>query len=222
MKTSYNVPIVSLEEIAKNTVEIGLDISGTDFSFRSGQYISIVQPELEEQSIKEAYREFSIASAATDPVLRVAFRKSDSVFKTHLLTKKVGDRVTIEGPFGVFYAPDSANDVVYIAGGIGVTGFTSELHDPHPGRHIRVYTFNQDDASTPYKRDLEKLSETHGFELHQYNGRAAAEHFVLSAVPHTCFLVAGPNGFVQTIRERLIGMGIMKEKIQTEEFTGYA
>lgn len=222
MKSSYLFPIVHITPIATNTIEIGFDTAGSDFTFHHGQYISIVQPELEEQSIKEAYREFSIVNAPDDPILRVAFRVSPSIFKQHLLKKKVGDKMVIEGPFGVFYPSEHAVEAVYIAGGIGITAFMSHLQTAGPKRHISVFTFNKSEASAPYFRELQLLEEKTGMKLHQYNGEAVLEHLKLQLEPGTEILVAGPNGFVKSVRKILGGMGIMKQAIKTEEFTGYA
>lgn len=222
MKAIYKFPITSIKEIAKNTVEFCFDTTGVDFGFRPGQYISIVQPKLEDISVKEAYREFSIVSSPGEPYLTVAFRRSDSIFKKHLLKKKVGDVVTIEGPFGVFYPPDTAKNIVYIAGGIGITAFLNSLNARKAGTNIELYTFNTNEQTAPYVRELKNLSKSSGFTHHDYLGRIHFDDVTISTAPHLAVLIAGPSGFVKAAREILIKSGIDKQLIQTEEFTGYA
>lgn len=223
MNLKYELPIAHVHTIADQTYEIGFDITGAGFSFKAGQYISVIFPELEKVSIKDAYHEFSIASGVDDAVLTIAFRASDSLFKQKLLSKKVGDTVLIEGPFGLFYPPADATDVVYIAGGIGITAFRGALHGERPYEEkVRLYTFDRNASSTPYRKELQDLAKHGAMELHQYTGLATAEHLSFKTGKNTCILIAGPNGFVQTVRQILLGMGIMKDSIRTEEFTGYA
>jgi ferredoxin-NADP reductase len=211
-----------MKEIAKNTVELRFDTSATDFSFRPGQYLSIVQPDLEDISVKEAYREFSIVSSPGDPYLTVAFRRSSSVFKQHLLEKKVGDVVTIEGPFGVFYPPDTAKNIVYIAGGIGITAFLNSLRAPTPGNYIELYTFNTKEETAPYLDELHALAKISGFKHNNCFERVSLENITIANVPDLAVLIAGPNGFVKAARATVMSLGINKNIIQTEEFTGYA
>lgn len=200
---------------------MGFDISATEFQWRAGQYISIVLPEHEDGEVKDSFHEFSIASAPGASTMTVAFRLSNSVFKQTLLSKKPGDAVTFEGPFGVFYPPDSAKGVIYIAGGIGITAFLGAL-EQKANYPVHLYTFNHSEASEPYKDLLASLAREKGFVLHQHYGRITEE--ALDFIPglQTYVLIAGPNEFVKTARQLALNMGIMEQKIQTEEFTGYA
>lgn len=212
MIRSYTTAIVYFKEIATNTIEVGFE-KPAGFTFMPGQYISIVLPELGEAP----YHEFSLSSSPNVPVLTVTFRVSDSSFKQTLLNKKVGETITIEGPFGNFYPVPDASEVIFIAGGIGVTPFHS-IALSQPGYDINLLTYNTDAQSSPYRNELSALKH---ISVTEHLDVISPTHF--SALTHaTAVFIAGPNGFVQAARQAVVAAGISEQHIRTEEFTGYA
>ena len=130
----HNFPITLSEKktIAENTMEMTFAVSGSGFSFKAGQYVSIEVPTLMDKGIPDRFHDFSIVSSPLNAKeISIAFRVSQSVFKTALLALPFGGFVNVDGPKGMLVLPESAPPsvapLVLIAGGIGITPLLSMI-----------------------------------------------------------------------------------------------
>lgn len=217
--TSYRFPIVEKRTVASDVVEFGFDTSGSDFSFRPGQYIRVVQEELEGLGLKESYRELSVVNAPGENILRVAFRPSKSPFKQKLLQMQIGQTVTVEGPFGVFTPDMTGQSVVFIAFGIGITPFLSILSSAVELKKTCLIYVHNPDWPAAYKKELDTFHAA-GLAV-QYATRVNYQHMLQKLLADTDkFYISGPPGAVKDCYQYLTNRNIIKATIVTEEFTG--
>lgn len=112
---------------------------------------------------------FSIASSGNDPQ-RIRFCIKPLGDDTNHLYQSLqtGTRVDIEGPYGCFDFKDSANEQVWVAGGVGIAPFLGRLehlaNQQLPPQHIHLfYCTRSHDPSLPR---LAELCQRAGVELH--------------------------------------------------------
>ena len=96
-----------------------LGSAGSDFKFFPGQYVDITVPGTDE------VRSFSMANTSARESGQLEFVIKiypDGLFSGYLDKKlKVGDRLTVAGPFGVFTLRDAPDtDLVFVGGGAGM------------------------------------------------------------------------------------------------------
>ncbi len=101
-----------------------------EFNFKPGQYVQLKAP-LYDGNDEEVYRAYSIASSPTDKgyidlIIGYVPEGIATTYVHHHLN--VGDKVTINGPFGDFYYQDNDREMVMVAVGTGVAPILSLLN----------------------------------------------------------------------------------------------
>lgn len=184
---------------------------------------------------------FTISSSPIDRThLSITVKAlGDYTKKIHLL--KIGDTVTVDGPYGKFTYMDDHREssTVLIAGGVGITPFLSMLqHMKHADSQRRVlliwavrkkedliqYHIFQDIQNQmpnftfiPIVSNDETWSGEKGM-LDPSRIKMLTENFH-SQNQQTGYFICGPLGFMQMTIESLQKLGISKKQIHYEQFT---
>jgi ferredoxin-NADP reductase len=175
--------------------------------------------------------------------LEFTTRMRGSEFKIALDALPLGAEVELEGPYGAFTLPDGLKQVVFIAGGIGITcvrsmlRWLSDRQDAPEGvpRAIVLLFANHSEDTIPFHDELEELeTRLHGFRVIQvisqpgkdwrvYRGHIDREVLdrELPWPTSWAYYLSGPPSFVHSMQELLISRGIESGSIKTEGFEGY-
>lgn len=206
--------------------------------FRPGQYINIF---LDIDGILTS-RPYSIASPPRHQNLEITVRdKPDGFVAPYILNElKVGDEIETTGPEGHFYHEPliDGQDLVFLAGGSGITPFMSILREfldrktmmPTPKIKLLYGSRLTDDII--YKEELTRLANEHGnFEYVSIISEPAPEfdgiHGFLNAnmiANHVhdfegkTFYICGPNAMYDLCLEALTKLGIPRHKIKRESY----
>lgn len=117
----------SRREIADGTYEFVFS-KPKGFNFIAGQYLEWMLPHQADSRGERRY--FTIASSPTEEVVRLALKVVDkgSTYKKELMTLEPGENIICSQLSGDFLLPkDTSKKLGFIAGGIGVTPFSSHL-----------------------------------------------------------------------------------------------
>jgi predicted ferric reductase len=120
------------------------------FSFQPGQFIFIRFPRFE--GYKELFP-FSLSNDPSQKMVRVSIKQSGDYTTLNVPKLREGDQAVIMGPYGTFgqrYLRHD-KDMIWIAGGIGITPFLSlakheSIHSSGRKIHLIWVTKNQNDA----------------------------------------------------------------------------
>lgn len=227
----HNSPVTLLKKklIAENTVELTFLVSDPSFSFKPGQYISIEIPSLLGESVPDRCHDFSIASSPSSvKEFSIAFRVSQSIFKTALLSLPLGGVVNIDGPKGVLVLPDDiGGPVVFVAGGVGVTPLLSMIRfvtETSSAQQITLLYCNSRRETTVYHEELLALENQNvNFTLHEAFGVPDAELFepYIKDAPNALWYIVAAPSMVKAVQQILAKSGILDTQIRIEEFSGY-
>ncbi len=128
----YEVRVEAIEELTYDIRRLRLAFGpGVAFRFRAGQYVQIETP-IYDGLGEPVYRAYSISSppqgtGAIELIIRKVPRGICTTYVHELLL--VGDRLTLNGPYGEFYLRDTPAEAVFIGGGSGLAPFESMLAD---------------------------------------------------------------------------------------------
>jgi ferredoxin-NADP reductase len=230
MDLKTNSSIIERRKIAEKTIEISLK-RPRGFKFEAGQYVQIILPELFYPDQRGNSRLFSIASSPNDKRrITIAFRNSGSGYKRTLLEAPFGYGVIIRGPFGKdFIIPkNKLVNIIFIAGGIGITPFLSMIHFATEKKLTLTITLlyvNKNKKSAAYLKELSEIAKKNlNFSVKNKFGRFNKE-FIKQNINDILavdeWFIAGPPAMVEYAVKLLSHFGVGREKIHQDRFSGY-
>ncbi len=221
---------VENRKIAENTYEFIFN-PDQKVNFVAGQYaeLTLQHKNADTRGIR---RYFTIASAPIDKYIKFGIRispKDGSSFKKALLNLKENESVLMSSISGDFVLSQNKNDnIVCIAGGIGVTPFIAFLKsDKNLSNRLTLFNFNKTEVDISYREEL-KMLEFDGVKIINILGSFLTQE-ILSAhldlskekIDNYRFYISGPPKMVENYEAILVNMGIKTSKIMTDYFPGY-
>ena len=201
--------------------------------FRPGQYINIF---VEINGVFTS-RPYAISSAPGQPWYEITVRrKVDGFVSPYLLDRvKPGDLLSSSIPNGFFHQNPLVDDsdLVFLAGGSGVTPFISmirhaaknksnqNIHLLYGSRSISDIIFNQEiaqlaDAHDNIRADMIISEPEENFEGHQGFLDAAMISSLIGAPQGKTFFISGPRKMHELCMNALAELGVPKRKIRVE------
>lgn len=156
---------------------------------------------------------------------------------------KPGDKVTISGPFGEFFAKETQNEMVFIGGGAGMAPMRSHIFDQlgriKTDRKMSFWYGARSKKEIFYQEDFDKLAaENDNFDWHialsdpqeedNWDGLTGFIHNVLfeqylkdHPAPEDCeYYMCGPPMMNQAVINMLEDLGVERENILLDDFGG--
>jgi len=239
--SAYASRLLNRVEVAEGTIAFHFE-KPTGFDFKPGQSADLTLPNPPETDAEGNVRTFSIASAPFEDQLMFATRMRDTAFKRSLKKMPLGTVVKMDSAMGSFTLhKNSAKPAVFLAGGIGVTPFSSIVrqadHDRAPHKLYLFYS-NRRPEDAPFVEVLQNLEKTNPqfrfiatmTEMRRskktWNGeteRIDQEMLskYLNELRGPIYYVAGPPALVSGMRKMLVASGVDEDDIRSDEFSGY-
>jgi len=163
------------------------------------------------------------------------------IMSSYVFNLKPGDKVTVYGPFGEFFAKETDAEMVFVGGGAGMAPMRSHIFDQlkrlKSDRKISFWYGARSLKELFYKEDYDGLAaEFPNFEWHvamsdpqpedNWEGLTGFIHNVLlenylkdHPAPEDCeFYMCGPPIMNQSVIAMLEGMGVEPENIMLDDF----
>jgi len=162
---------------------------------------------------------------------------------SYIFDLKEGDEVTISGPFGEFFAKETAAEMVFVGGGAGMAPMRSHIFDQleriKTDRKMTFWYGARSKREMFYIEDFDRLAANHdNFEWHvalsdpqpedDWTGDTGFIHNVLfenylkeHESPEDCeFYMCGPPMMNQAVINMLHDLGVEDENILLDDFGG--
>lgn len=156
---------------------------------------------------------------------------------------KPGDKVTISGPFGEFFARDTKNEMIFVGGGAGMAPMRSHIFDQmrriHTDRKVTFWYGARSKREMFYVEDFDTLAkENDNFDWHvalsdplptdDWTGDTGFIHNVLfenylkdHPAPEDCeYYLCGPPVMNSAVISMLENLGVERENILLDDFGG--
>ena len=227
------IKLLHKEQIANDSWELIFE-KPEGFVYEPGQFIEIQldHPNHDDRGIK---RWFTLSSSPTEGDLMITTRlvEKHSTFKEALFKLEVGQEVTIDGPMGKFLLPsDPKREVAWIAGGIGITPFRSQLKflldNEETNRNITLIYSNRTSKDICFAELWQgsqknmpnfKLVETLVDDIPEdWTGeRGMVDDAMIKRavgdVANKEFYISGPEPMVEAFKPKLMDMGGVEEAV---------
>nr|WP_262982173.1 NADH:ubiquinone reductase (Na(+)-transporting) subunit F [Thalassolituus oleivorans] len=165
------------------------------------------------------------------------------IMSSYVFNLKPGDKVTVYGPFGEFFARDTDAEMVFVGGGAGMAPMRSHIFDQlkrlNSKRKISFWYGARSLRELFYKEDYDMLAaENENFVWHvamsdpqpedNWDGLTGFIHNVLfeeylknHPAPEDCeFYMCGPPIMNQSVIKMLLDLGVEPENIMLDDFGG--
>ncbi len=165
------------------------------------------------------------------------------IMSSYIFNLKPGDKVTILGPFGDFFAKDTENEMIFIGGGAGMAPMRSHIFDQlcrlNSKRKISFWYGARSKREMFYIDDFNRLTlENDNFEWHcalsdpnesdEWTGYTGFIHEVIlenylrhHPAPEDCeFYMCGPPMMNNAVTKMLKDLGVEDEHIMLDDFGG--
>ncbi|MEX0649810.1 MAG: oxidoreductase [Candidatus Andersenbacteria bacterium] len=200
------------------------------FTFKPGQFLeyTFAHPHPDTRGVR---RYFSIASSPTEEkvLLTARFSEPGSTFKQALRKMGEGDEIVASKVAGDFVLPsDTAQKLVFIAGGIGITPFRSivkYLLDTNQSRDLVLLYGSREEGDLIFRDVFEEARKIFNMNTVYVVSRVIDEQVIRKEIPdftERLFYISGPEGMVQGLSKMLVGMGVSRRQIRRDYFPGYA
>jgi len=239
-KSRFMLTLNSVVETSPTTLEFIFKPDRT-IRFKPGQYLEWTLPHVHSDS-RGNRRYFTIASSPTDTSVRlgVKFYEPASSFKTALLRMKLGEQLSVSQKAGDFILPKN-NDtkLVFIAGGIGITPFVSQVRyflDTGKAPTTTILYSNRTVADIAYRELLETARARFGINTVYAVGSTSADAppntivgtidaaLIKREIPdyaERIFYVSGPHAMVVSFEQQLRALGVPHSNIKVDFFPGF-
>jgi ferredoxin-NADP reductase len=206
-----------------------------DLDYKPGQFFFVTL----KQGDKELSKHFSFSSSPTEKTL-IEFTKkfTDHEYSQALKAAKVGDWARIDAPYGQFTFEGEYPKIALLGGGIGITPFVSickNATDKGLDCKITLFYGCRTENDMAFKRELEELAEKNRnlrlvFMITeptpQWKGLTGiiSADMVKQQLPdyeENMFFTCGPPPMVEAMEKLVVNLGLPKEKLKRELFSGY-
>lgn len=205
------------------------------FEYDAGQFMFVTIP----SDIGELKKHFTISSSPTEKdFIEFTKKLTGSQYSTALDSLKIGDKVTIDAPYGKFSLDKEIKKIGMLSGGIGITPLRSMCKfatDLLLKYNIILLYGNNSLEEIAFKEELDQLSDENKnlkvvYTLNNfpsdwkgYKGFINAD-MLKKEIPDyksRIFYTCGPPAMVDAMKKLLSELNVPKEKIRTENFSGY-
>jgi ferredoxin-NADP reductase len=206
-----------------------------ELSYKPGQYFFVTI----KQGDKELTHHFSFSSSPTEKEYFEFTKKlTDHEYSMALKAVKVGDWARIDAPYGQFTFEGEYPKIALLAGGIGITPFVSMCKyaaDKHLNSKITLFYGCRTENDLAFKQELENMQEENKnlkivFIVMEATSQWKGATGVITAdmikkeLPdylENVFYVCGPPPMVTVMEKLVASIGLQKEQLKLEYFTGY-
>lgn len=165
------------------------------------------------------------------------------IMSSYIFSRKPGDKVTISGPFGEFFAKDTDNEMIFIGGGAGMAPMRSHIFDQfkrlHTKRKVSFWYGARSYREAFYVEDFDMIQrENSNFKWHlalseplpedNWTGYTGFIHQVLyenylkdhPAPEDVEYYICGPPMMNSAVINMLHDLGVEDENILFDDFGG--
>ncbi|MFT4976260.1 MAG: ferredoxin-NADP reductase [Myxococcota bacterium] len=214
--------ITAVREEARTLRRLQLTVSSPRFAFLPGQWIDLVR---EPDGSVGGYSMTNAPGELGEGVIELGVRRSKHPVTRWLHDEaKVGDTVTVRGGQGsCVYAPAPGDEVVFVAGGVGITPLLSMARaarrSPHPLRAVLLYCVRSPE-DVAFRTELTALAADDRLRvvIRASDDLVTTEDALRLGGLTASYYLCGPPGMIDTLASGLAAAGLPEDQIRYERW----
>jgi len=225
-----------MELVLEKAVEEGGDVRSLYFAgsvptYKPGNFFRL---HLKDGSGKKMFRPYSAASHPSERHLRFCIKK-DGMFSGMVWGLREGDRVEVDGPYGIFTLGANDPERVFIAGGVGITPLRSMIIQTLlEGKPAVLFHSARTLGGITCMGEMKALAlQNQGFRCFPavtreqmpdgwdgISGRLTADAIAqrLGTLSGKTYYICGPPHMVEGVAKGLLDAGVEKKSVKKEEW----
>jgi ferredoxin-NADP reductase len=221
---TYLVENISQLSPTATLVTLRVQPGQTPVAFLAGQYAAL---SFRRTGRPTVVRCFSIVSGPSDQDRLQFGIRTSGAYTRALAAIEPGTPVQVHGAWGSFVLPpNDTSQLVWLAGGIGITPFMSMLREQIARRQPRPVTliYNAAAADAPFLDELRAISQQQPwFRLYHLTDRLGAEQVsrLVSSLGTTPanYYICGPDGYMKHVFTLLRAARVPQASLHAEAFS---
>jgi predicted ferric reductase len=233
---AYRVADVMQETDSVWTLTMTAPGNGPVYNYRPGQFHFLTL--YRSADSRHEQHPFTIASSPANRSTICCSIKASGDYTATIGKTKVGDRAALLGPFGRFSCilHPTENDLVFIAGGIGITPFMSMLRHMAAAAalcDVVLFYANRTEKDIAFSKELENIAAKGAPRLRVIHVLSRADsdwkgergHITIELIERECrslagraFYLCGPPVMTTGLAKNLKKAGVKSRNIRSESF----
>jgi len=222
----YKAEVISIVNPIQNIFTIELRSGSGTFKYNPGQFLHLALDEYDPSSGWPESRCYSIQTPPSDTNIKITFSvkgKFTARMAEELKPRKIID---IKLPYGeLFLEENLKDDVVFIAGGTGITPFLSLFNDPSFADYKDpfLYLGVRERSYNIYTKSLELAKEINSglkidIRYQETDGILDIENIYKKSKLNSTYFISGPQAMISSFRAIMISLGVAKAKIKSDDW----
>lgn len=226
-KKRYILKLTKKELVADNTYQLSFS-SNQPINFNPGQYLEWSLPH-DNADVRGIRRYFTISSSPTEKEVQLTYKlfSQSSSFKSALTNFKTGDKILASNIAGDFTPQESTDNLVFIAGGIGITPFRSIIKyyiDKNLTKNIHLLYASTNERDFVFKDLFQQSGKQIGLQTKYFisskDQKITTETIKeIKNFQNYTYYISGPDAMVKHYKSLLGTLGI--KNIKTDYFPGF-
>lgn len=222
----YKAEIVSIINYFDNIYSIELASKSGPFKYLPGQFLHLALDEYDPSSNWPESRCFSMQSSPDKPLIKITFSSNGNF--TQRMSKELyaGKIIDIKLPFGELFQQEHIKDnVVFIAGGTGVTPYLSFFTDIRFASYKspKLYLGLREERFNIYKSELNRAKEVNpSFDIQvviqDKSGVLDIKNIYKENQNSSTFFISGPQAMISCFKIFLLKEGLTDNNIKTDDW----
>ena len=206
-----------------------------ELDYKPGQFFFVTL----KQGDKELSKHFSFSSSPTEKdYIEFTKKFTDHEYSLALKAAKVGDWARVDAPYGQFTFEGEYPKIALLGGGIGITPFMSickNAVDKALSSKITLFYGCRTENDMAFREELEELAQKNKnlkliYIVTQPNEQWKGATGIINAelikqllpdYQENMFYTCGPPPMVEAMEKLVVSLGLPKEKLKRELFSGY-
>lgn len=222
----YKAEVISVLNPIDNIYTVEFRSLSGRFKYLPGQFLHLALDEYDPSFGWPDSRCFSMQSSPVNDLIKITYSVKGNFTRRMADKLFTGKVVDLKLPFGELFQQEHLKDnVVFIAGGTGITPFLSVFNDPsfseykNPKLYLGVRKQNYNIYNTDIDRSLQINPSLKIIIKHEnIDGILDIERIFNENGDQITYFISGPQIMISNFKSRLLSFGLSERYIKTDEW----